>query len=383
MDLKNPISNEFNLNNNARLVDFGGWNMPTFYSSIIEEYKATRDHIGLFDVSHMGRWWVTGKDAELFFDNLISNDIFKLNENKAIYTPMLNEQGGIIDDLIIYKFSPEKYLLVNNCGNHGKDSQWYEKNKNDYYVLLDDITQAWGQIAIQGPKAKAAVEELLAMESSLKYFSCDFIELKEDLSKNKARILVSATGYTGEQGYELYGPPDALMKIWQIMIDKYQAKPCGLGARDLLRLEAGYCLHGNDINAETTPYEAGLDWTVKLEKMDFIGENHSTKINKKLLGLACDKGEKIIPRSKMKVFDANEKEIGYVTSGNFSPNLDRGIALAYIDAKFLPPKGNQVNVGPVYLDVRGKKIPVSVGEPWFYRNIRGVEIQDFAKMVLN
>lgn len=362
-DLKQPISHQFNLANNARFADFGGWQMPTFYSSIIEEHKACREHIGLFDVSHMGRWWVTGSQAEEFLNYISSNDLRKLTEERGLYAAMLNDAAGIIDDLIIYKINPEKFLLVNNAGNHAKDSAWYQKQVVGFDVKLEDITPSWGQIAIQGPAAKAATEKLLGLSNSLKYFSF------KEITYQRESLIIAATGYTGEQGYELYGPAKLLMQIWQELITKENALPCGLGSRDLLRLEAGYCLHGNDIDENSTPYEAGLAWVCKLEDHEFIGKNHVTNKNKKLIGLAFPEAEKLIPRAHTSVMDAQGNKIGEITSGNFSYLLNRAIALAYIDVDY---QENSVEI-----EIRGKKAVASIGEAWFYRNIRGKEVQEF------
>ncbi len=362
-DLKQPISHSFNLANGARFSDFGGWQMPTFYSSITEEHKACREHIGLFDVSHMGRWWVTGPDAQLFLNHLITNDLFQLAEGRGIYAAMLNEHGGIIDDVIVYKINPQRFLLVNNAGNHAIDSVWYRKQISKFDVELEDITPGWGQIAIQGPNAKAVTEKLLGMSETIKYFN-----FKEVYFQGQG-LLAAATGYTGEQGYELYGPAPLLMQVWQQLIDTENAKPCGLGSRDLLRLEAGYCLHGNDIDIDTTPYEAGLDWVTKLENHDFIGKESCTKKSKKLVGLAFPLGEKLIPRTHILVYDKSGKQIGEITSGNFSAMLNRAIALAYISPDY---NGDTANI-----EIRGKQASAIIGETWFYRNVRGKETQEF------
>ncbi len=365
--LKQPISHSFNLFNSARFADFGGWQMPTFYSSITEEHSACRNHIGLFDVSHMGRWWVTGSQAQEFLNYLSTNDLRTLDEGRSLYAAMLNEDAGIIDDLIIYKINPEKFLLVNNAGNHDIDATWYHKHAPKFDVKLEDITLTWGQIAVQGPNAKAITEKLLGLDTTLKYFSF------KEITYQGQQLVIAATGYTGEQGYELYGPAPLLMQIWRQLIDVENAKPCGLGSRDLLRLEAGYCLHGNDIDTETTPYEAGLDWVTKFDDHDFIGKDSSTIKNKKLVGLAFPLGEKLIPRAHTIVMDALGEPIGEITSGNFSSMLNRAIALAYIK-----PDYNQDSVN---IEIRGKKASASLGEPWFYRNIHGKEIQEFKVML--
>lgn len=346
-----PISHKFNQEVQAKLANFHGWQMPTFYSSIIDEYQATRENIGLFDVSHMGRWMVTGKDSQAFLNYLITNNLESLKPSRALYSAMLNNESGIIDDLIIYKYSSEKFLLVNNAGNHQIDKSWYEKNFGQFEVQMMDITFNCGQIAVQGPKAKKAIENLLNIQS-LKYFS-----FTETIYNNEL-LVIAATGYTGEAGYELYGDPACLMKIWRELMVSAAALPCGLGSRDLLRLEAGYCLHGNDITSLETPYEAGLQWTVKLDH-DFIGKNHVVRQNKKLIGLLFPIDQKLIPRAKTIITDLQGREIGVITSGNFSPRLNRAIAMGYINS----------STSEVLIKIRDKNYQASVSEPCFYRNI--------------
>lgn len=365
-ELKEPISHYFNQTNGARFADFGGWKMPTFYSSIIEEHKATREHIGLFDVSHMGRWLVSGKEALSFLNDLVTNDLETLFAGSGIYTAMLNEQGGIIDDLIIYKIGDEEFMLVNNAGNHDIDTAWYEKQIENYDAEMIDMTEVWGQIAVQGPMAKQVLEQLLGIDEPLEYFGFGIVDCDDDTEEP---LIIAATGYTGEEGYELYGDPDVLMDIWEDLIDEHDATPCGLGSRDLLRLEAGYCLHGNDIDTKTTPYEAGLSWVTKMDKEDFIGKSAATRKDKKLIGLAFPEGNKIIPRSHTKVLNEAGEEIGEVTSGNFSSMLNRGIALAYVKPDYQETQAKVL--------IRDKEFIAQVGKPWFYRNIGKKQVQEF------
>lgn len=391
--LKQPLAHKFNKENGARLVDFGGWEMPTFYSSIIAEYKAVRTEAGLFDVSHMGRWWVTGTDAQEFLNHLITNDLSRLKAGKALYSPMLNEEGGIIDDLIIYKINEEKFLLVNNAANHDIDTKWYRTQLESYEskiqkklnCVMQDITSEIAQIAVQGPKAQQIVESILNVENKPAYFSFIEADLMREhfMSGTVHQIILANTGYTGEAGYELYGSLEALAYIWEELTKTFSVKPCGLGARDLLRLEAGYCLHGNDIDINTTAYEANLEWTVKLNKNEFIGKSNVLRENKKLLGVFFPKKERIIPRSGMKVFDAHDKEIGVVTSGNYSPNLERSIALVYIDTasetysryKDITHADHQHGSHAdlelnIFIENRSQKVQGSLCEPWFYRNTK-------------
>jgi aminomethyltransferase len=358
--LEQPISAKFNSEHGARTADFNGWQMPTFYTSIMEEYQAVRNSIGLFDVSHMGRWWAEGKDAQKFLDYISTNDISGLIQGKGVYTLVLNEDAGIIDDLIIYKFNDTKFLVVNNAGNHEAISKWFRLQSKNFDLKLKDITREIGQIAVQGPQAKPSLEKLLGF-GALKYFNCAEVNY---LGKT---LVIAATGYTGEKGYEIYGEPGLLMQIWDKLIQDYSALACGLGSRDLLRLEAGYCLHGNDIDLNSSPFEAGLDWVCKIDKENFIGKDKCQRYDKKLVGLAFDAGVKIIPRSHLKV-QLDGKDIGEITSGNYSPRLERGIALAYIDSK--------IESSIVSVQIRDKVFEAKVLQPWFYRNIRTPEIQD-------
>lgn len=356
-NLAQPISSDYNLSHGARTADFNGWQMPTFYTSIMDEYKAVRNHFGIFDVSHMGRWWVQGQDAQRFLDLLTTNDLTNLPDKRALYTLLLNEESGIIDDLIIYKFNSEKFLVVNNAGNHQAVRDWFLTHINNLELTLRDITLEIGQIAVQGPNAKSTLDKVLEIET-IKYFSFDEINFQGE------SLIVTATGYTGEKGYELYGKPEILMSIWKTLIENHQGSACGLGSRDLLRLEAGYCLHGNDIDSKTTPYEAGLDWVCKLQKQNFIGKPECTKKNKQLVGLAFEKNEKILARAHTPIFSKGV-QIGEITSGNFSPKLERGIALGYINLPNLP---DMVNI-----QIRGKDFEGKVVEPWFFRNIKAPE----------
>jgi aminomethyltransferase len=389
--MQTPISHSFNLSHGARLANFNGWQMPTFYTSILEEHKATRTHIGLFDVSHMGRWWISGKDASKFLEHLTSNSISNLQSGRGLYTLMLNPKGGIIDDLIIYKINDYKFLLVNNAGNHQTDTDWLQQNAKGFAVALEDITLDWGQIAIQGPNAKAATEKLLGLNTGLRYFGFEILDDLIDLSRNHsdqglqvrrseaysvanehseegrnagmgdfgASLMIAATGYTGEDGYEIYGKPKSLMQIWTQLINNNSASACGLGSRDLLRLEAGYLLHGNDMDQDTSPYEAGLDWVVKLDT-NFIGKDFCKYQNKKIIGLNFATNCKILPRHGMNLIDTDDNVIGFISSANFSPTLNRAIALAYL----------YTNDSDVYVNIRGQKLKADITSTRFYSGIK-------------
>jgi len=370
-----PISADFNTKHGAKTTSFAGWTMPTFFRSIMSEYEAVRSRLGLFDVSHMGRQIIEGRDAEKFLAHITTNNLSALQAGRAHYSALLNEEGGIIDDLIIYKQSETKFLVVNNAGNHETVCAWYAKQRRDYDLSITDVTLTMGQIAVQGPEAVAAVNKLLGITEELKYFSHLTVQVSGGMgiASPSARndVMLSATGYTGERGYEIYAEPSILMQIWQQLIDQYQAEPCGLGARDLLRLEAGYCLHGNDISLDTSPYEAGLAWIVK-NPGDFIGKTLASRRTKKLVGLGFAQGSKILARHGFEVFDTKHNLIGTITSGNYSARLGRGIALAYLSELSL-------NCGDtVLVKIRDQYQMARIAEPWFYRNIRKQEIQDIA-----
>jgi aminomethyltransferase len=372
-----PILHEFNLERKANIVDFHGWQMPVSYEGIREEYKATREKASVFDVSHMGRWFFSGKNAMAFLDYLTTNDLSSLKDGKAIYTTLLNEEGGIIDDLVIYKFNPERFLLINNAGNHDTVTDWFWLQSYED-IIMEDITAKLAQIAIQGPLAKDLVNKYLGLKETLSYFSF------REISFNNENYIVSATGYTGEAGYEIYAKPSLLIKLVEDLCKHSELVPAGLGARDVLRLEAGYCLHGNDIDDLTTPYEAGLDWIVKITKENFIGKSNCTRQNKILRGLLFPVSEKIIPRAGTKVYDEEERVIGVITSGTFSFILDRAIALVYLTDPMIIKSiisnktdiTSKINLKKVSIKVRKDIFSASIVEPWFYRNIRGKEIQD-------
>ncbi len=347
----------------------------------MSEYEAVRTKLGLFDVSHMGRQEIRGKDATKFLAHLTANNIEALQIGRAHYTTLLNPEGGIIDDLIIYKVAEDNYFVVNNAGNHDTVSKWYAQQSPNYDVTIIDVTATIGQIAVQGPAAEAALKAVTGFNAELKYFSHTTIDMDcfalrarndEVVAPRNDVLMISATGYTGERGWELYGAPKLLMQIWQRLIDEHGAEPCGLGARDLLRLEAGYCLHGHDISQDTSPYEAGLEWTVK-NPQDYIGRAGASRKTKKLVGLGFPKGQKIFPREGLEVFDQKGNSIGIITSGNYSAKLERGIALAYLRE----PYYKEASCGTeLIVKIRDRNHSVKVSEPWFYRNIRTLEIQD-------
>ncbi len=314
---------------NASMVDFANYRMPMQYFSIFEETKAVRNSAGLFDVSHMGEIEISGQDATEFINYLVAFDISNLKDFQAKYTVMLNEKGGIIDDLLVYNLKG-KYLIVVNASNQGKDFNWIKQYKWNN-VRIQNVSKKYFQIALQGPLSEKIIKRIVKRDfSNLKFYYA-----KEE-NMAGAQVLLSRTGYTGEDGFEVYGNSKEAEKIWDKIMEegkKYKLIPCGLGARDLLRLEMGYCLYGNDITTETTPLEANLSWVVSLDKEDFIGKEALLKqkkegIKRKLVGILVP--GKRIPRSGYKIL-INKKKVGTITSGNYSPNLGSSIAMGYID----------------------------------------------------
>lgn len=330
---KTPLFNE-HLRLKAKMVDFSGWNMPLQYSSIIEEAKAVRENIGIFDVSHMGEFLVKGPDTEKFIDNVITNSFSTLKNGEICYSPMCNENGGIIDDLLVYKFSNQKAMIVVNASNISKDFDWLKKQAENFKVSLFDISEETALIAVQGPKTEEVLQEISQIVLKDIEYYC-FAEGRV----NGIKVLISRTGYTGEDGFELYVSPDASIPLWRKILEVGQSagiKPCGLGARDVLRLEAAYMLYGNDIDESTTPLEASLSWTVKFEKEDFIGKAALLKqkeqgLEKILRGFMI--AGKAIARHGDKIFKGTE-EVGYITSGTKSPVLDKSIAIGYVKKEF-------------------------------------------------
>jgi aminomethyltransferase len=322
----------------GNIVDFGGYAMPVWYEGIQVEHKAVRDGCGIFDTSHMGRTWAEGPDTERFLNYVVTNDVSTLEPYGGLYSVMCKPDGGIVDDLITYKFTPERYLVVYNAGNRDKDFKWLKKNSKDFDVKLTDVSDDVAMIAVQGPKAVETLQKI-TKEKLEDVGRFNIVEI----TVSGYRVLAARTGYTGEDGFEVFvldcplDKPDKALKIWCDLLEA-GAVPCGLGARDSLRLEAGLWLYGNDIDETTNPLEAGLRWTVKLKKPSyFIGRRAIQQIRdegvkRRLVGLMME--DRGIPRHGYEVLNAEEQVIGEVTSGGFSPTLGVGIALAYVPNEY-------------------------------------------------
>lgn len=319
----------------AKMSPFAGYNMPISYAGINIEHAAVRKSAGVFDVSHMGEFLVEGEDALAFIQYITTNDASKLKPGAAQYSCFVNEAGGIIDDLIVYCLAENSFMLVVNAGNIAKDWSWISSHKENFRVTLTDVSDSTGLLAVQGPAATKIVQSLTDMD----ILNLKFYHFVKGSFAGVEDVIISATGYTGSGGVEIYfeDKADNASKIWDALFDAGKAdgiQPIGLGARDTLRLEMGYCLYGNDIDENTNPYQANLGWITKLNKENFIGKAaleaiKADGIDKKLVGFEMiDRG---IPRTGYEIHNADGAVIGRVTSGTQSPSLNKAIGLGYIN----------------------------------------------------
>jgi aminomethyltransferase len=347
---------QLHIESGARMVEFAGFLMPVEYSGVTKENLAVRNSAGIFDVSHMGEFWVKGPKALALLQYTTTNDVSALHPGQAQYSCFPNGKGGIVDDLIIYRYSNDKYLLVVNASNMEKDWLWLVSN-NSIGAELENASDKIAQIAIQGPKAGEILLPLVSRDiSTLKSF-----EFATTTVAGVGDVIVSATGYTGAGGYEIYCYNEGAVAIWEALVakgSKHGLIPAGLAARDTLRLEMGYSLYGNDIDDTTSPIEAGLSWIVKLNKgSDFIdrelySSQKSNGVSRKLVGFEMiDRG---IPRKDYTLTNANGIEIGRVTSGTMSPTLQKGIGMAYV-------KADETKAGnEIFLQVRNKSLKAQI-----------------------
>ncbi len=338
----------------AKLIDFAGFEMPLQYEGIQAEHLHVRRKAGVFDVSHMGNFIVEGKDAEAFLQKMTSNDVQKLYPGKVQYAVMTNEKGGIVDDLLVYRLAGNRYMLVVNASNIEKDFAHLKKYASAFDVNLKNISDQTAILAVQGPLSPGIVQKLTDEPVA----GMPFYTHKTLSMAGVNDVLLSTTGYTGEKGYEIYVPADKAVDIWKALFKAGDdaLKPCGLGARDTLRLEKGYCLYGNDIDETTTPLEAGLHWITKLNT-DFLGAEILKKqkeegVKKKLSGFVLQ--AKGIARHGYEVTDNNGHVIGKVTSGTMSPVLNKPIGMAY-----LPPEKAQEGA-EIFIRIRKKDVPARV-----------------------
>lgn len=331
---KTPLCNK-HLESKAKMIEFGDWIMPVEYSGIIAEHKAVRNSAGLFDLTHMGELRVTGPDSLKLVQKLITNDASTLAENQVLYTVVCKEDGGILDDILVYRLSAtdgrDEFFLVVNAGNTDKMYNWFSKWSKDFDVKVQNISDEIVLLAIQGPNAEKIVQRLVDADlSKIKYYNCIISKI------GGTQCLISRTGYTGEDGFEIYIEPSKSEWLWDKILQTGESEniiPIGLGARDTLRLESKYCLYGHEITEGLNPLEAGLSWVVKFNKTDFIGKSalQNFKKAKTLIGFEMiDRG---IPRQNYEIFK-DSKKIGQITSGTYSPSLNKSIGLGYVPLEY-------------------------------------------------
>ncbi|MDR6302138.1 glycine cleavage system aminomethyltransferase GcvT [Mesonia maritima] len=345
----------------AKMVPFAGYNMPVSYDGVNVEHENVRKNLGVFDVSHMGEFLISGPNSLELIQKITTNDASKLVDGKAQYTCMPNDKGGIVDDLIIYRLNEEKYLLVVNASNIDKDWNWISE-QNTMGADIKDLSENYALLAIQGPKAVEAMQSLTEVDlSAIKFYNFEIGKFAD-----AEKVIISATGYTGSGGFEIYCKTEDAEKVWNNVMEAgkdFGIKPIGLAARDTLRLEMGFCLYGNDIDETTSPIEAGLGWITKFTK-DFVNSENLKKEKEegpKRKLVAFELTEKGIPRKDYKIVDENQNEIGYVTSGTMSPSTGKAIGLGYVKSEF-NKRGNTI-----YIQIRKKTIPATIVKLPFYK----------------
>ncbi len=363
-NLKKTPLNEVHRSSGGKMVDFGGWDMPVQYEAgVIAEHLATRERVGLFDVSHMGEIWVDGPDAIRFVNHLTTNDVTKLVDGQAHYSALTNESGGVVDDLLVHRFGEEKLLLVVNAATTEKDWDWIVSNSDGFEVELRNASDEYCQIAIQGPRATSILQTMTATDlSAIKYYHFTTGQV------DGVDSIIARTGYTGEDGFEVYAAPAAAVQLWNKMLSAGAGDdilPCGLAARNTLRLEAAMSLYGHELSDTISPLEANLGWICKLQKGDFIGREAMLRLKeggltRRIAGFEMvDKG---IARDGFDVF-VGETRVGEVTSGSPAPFLKKNIGLAFLPVEFAKT-GQEITI-----DVRGKKLAaVVVPTPFYKRN---------------
>lgn len=347
----------------AKMVPFAGFEMPVQYEGVNVEHETVRNGVGVFDVSHMGEFLIEGKEALQLIQKVTTNDASVLYDGRAQYSCMPNGKGGIVDDLIIYKVKDEQYLLVVNASNIEKDWNWIESH-NTFDATMRNLSDDYSLLAIQGPKAVEAMQSLTSVDlSAIKYYHfevADFAGIEH--------VIISATGYTGSGGFEIYCKNSEVEQVWNKVMEAgagFGIKPIGLAARDTLRLEMGFCLYGNDIDDTTSPLEAGLGWITKLAKDDFIDKDFLAKqkeagVERKLVAFELvDRG---IPRHDYPILDTSGNTIGKVTSGTMSPSMKKAIGLGYVTV------ANAAIDSEIFVEIRGKAIKAQVVKLPFYKS---------------
>jgi aminomethyltransferase len=356
MNMKLTALNEIHKREGAKMVEFAGYEMPVEYSGIKDEHLAVRNSAGVFDVSHMGEFWIKGPHALDLVKKISSNDPTVLKPGQAQYSCMPNGNGGIVDDFLIYCFSPEKFMLVVNASNIEKDWNWIE-SQNEFGAEMENSSDEISLLAVQGPKATEILQKLTTVNlSDIRFYTFETGSIAA-----VDNVIISATGYTGAGGFELYFENKHAEKIWNAIFEEgkeFDIKPAGLGARDTLRLEMGFCLYGNDIDDKTSPIEAGLGWITKFNNgrqfvdRDFLMMQKKEGITRRLRGFVLK--ERGIPRKGYQIVNSEGNQIGEVTSGSISPVLNKGIGLGYVAKEY------SAFATPVWIKVRNKNIPAEI-----------------------
>lgn len=354
---KTTCLHDLHLALNAKMSPFAGFDMPIEYKGIVEEHNAVREGVGVFDVSHMGEVLVEGTDARRFVNHIFTNDVTKIADGDILYGMMLYPNGGVVDDLLVYRRAENEYFLVINAGNIAKDLAWIQDAAKGYDVQINDLSDYYGELAVQGPAAEKALSDVLGIDASdLKFYTF------KDIEKDDEKMIVSRTGYTGEDGFEVYASHEATRRFWQKLMDA-GVQPCGLGCRDTLRFEAGLPLYGDELTAEITPVEAGLSMFCKLDKDEFIGKDVVARqkaegVDRKSVGLEIE--GPAIARHGYDVLDEDGNVIGTVTTGYRSITLNRNLAMALVNI------GKSKLGTPVSVRVRRKTFPATVVKKRFY-----------------
>lgn len=344
----------------AQMSPFGGFDMPIQYAGIVEEHNAVRNKCGVFDVSHMGEVLVEGPEAEKFVNHIFSNDIAGAPDGKIFYGMMLNERGGVVDDLLVYKVSDTCFFLVINASNIDKDVEWIMSHASDFDVKVYNQSDLYGELAVQGPEAEKVMKEVLNLDGSdLSFYT---FKVPEGYEGRKPEVILSRTGYTGEDGFEIYADPDTILTMWDKLMEA-GVQPCGLGCRDTLRFEAGLPLYGDELLDDITPLEASLGMFAKLDKPEFIGKEalvaqKGAGVPRKTVGLLLEGPG--IPRHGYDVLNTEDEVVGHVTTGYHSITLDKNIAMALVDAAYAALDT------PLKVRIRRKVFPAVVVKKRFY-----------------
>ena len=356
-DIKITCLHEEHIALGAKMSPFAGFDMPIQYKGIREEHLAVRTKVGMFDVSHMGEVFISGADAEKYVNHIFTNDVTGMEPGKILYGMMCYPDGGVVDDLLVYKYE-DKFLLVINAANIDKDVAWMQQNAEGFDVVIDHQSDLWGQIAVQGPEAADALRHVVNAENAVNAENLTFYTFFE-----ADGLIISRTGYTGEDGFEIYATPEKTVELWRAFLAA-GVEPCGLGCRDTLRFEAGLPLYGDELSAEISPVMAGLSMFCKLDKVEFIGKDalvdqKTNGVAKKLVGIEIE--DNAIPRAGYPVELEDGTEVGVVTTGYHSISLDKSICFALVDSAYSKLET------PLWIHIRKKTFPGKVVKKRFYQ----------------